>query len=137
MESEPAALPDDALAEVLGGVVAPGELPAARPVRGVVRRRQPHVVAAAAAVPHARRRAAPHRRADPAPPPGVRLVRDGEGPAGDGAVHAAVHERERAGHPDQEPVRRRLLVVVSAQLPQLHVEHAVVRGEGAFASSTT
>uniref|UniRef100_A0A452Y5V6 DUF4005 domain-containing protein n=2 Tax=Aegilops tauschii subsp. strangulata TaxID=200361 RepID=A0A452Y5V6_AEGTS len=114
-------------------VVAPGELPAARPVRGMVRRRQPHVVAAAAAVPHARRRAAPHRRADPAPPPRVRLVRDGEGPAGDGAVHAAVHERERAGHPDQERVRRRLLVLISAQLPQLHVQHAVLRGKSAVA----
>ena len=53
-------------------------------------------------------------------------MRDGEGPPSDGAEHATV-----AGHPDQERVRRRRLLAVAAQLTQLYVQHAVVRGQGA------
>uniref|UniRef100_A0A0E0PY82 DUF4005 domain-containing protein n=1 Tax=Oryza rufipogon TaxID=4529 RepID=A0A0E0PY82_ORYRU len=58
--------------------------------------------------------AAPHRRPDVAPLPGLRLVRAGEGPAGDGAEHAALHAR--AADADQECVQRRL---VAAQPPPL------------------
>ena len=125
-------------AQVAVVVVAAGELPAAARRRWVRERRrglvrQLHVVAAPV-LPPRRRAAAPHRRPDVAPLPRLRLVRAGEGPAGDGAEHAAV--RARAADADQERVRRRRRrrhPLVAAQLPELHVQHAVVRGEGAFA----
>ena len=111
-------------------VLAPGQLTAARRRRrqqrrrGLVRR-QPRVVVAAAVLPVRRRRTAAHRRADLAPVPGLRLVRAREGPPGHGAEHAAV---PAAGHPDE--VRRGKLAV-AARVPELHVEHAGVGGQGA------
>jgi hypothetical protein len=88
-------------------------------------------VVAAAAVPAA---APPppapvHRGADAAPLPGPRLVHAGEAPAGDGAVHAPVRAAD-ADPGGKDPLRgpcqlpRRV-----AQLPRVHVEHAVVGGQ--------
>jgi hypothetical protein len=98
-------------------LLAPGQRPARRRLRLVPSALPP------------RRTPAAHRGALPVP--GPRLARrGGEAPAGDGAEHAAVPPG--AAHAGQ--VRRRALLAVAQQpLPRVHVQHAVVGGQGAVA----